>query len=245
MRKSMRLASIVLLASTLAACSDQGGSDTERSQPFAVTSTLTGKKVLPVRIRWVASPSVATSKVAEVDFLIDGKVGWIEHNAPYYYGSDRNWLVTTWLPPGVHRFTVRAVLHDGRRTSLSTTARVLPVPPPPAAISGTWSRRVTEGDVGTWRITINRIGWLFDDPHGGGQNQDVSYPAPGKVILRAAIEEPTFGRYKRGGAFCEHEPDPPGLYRYAVSRDQRTLTLKAVASDCREALLEGAWKSTG
>jgi len=57
------------------------------------------------------------------------------------------------------------------------------------------------------------------------KNQDVSYPARSTVLVRAAIEEPPFGQYKRGGAFSNHEPDPPGLYRYSLSGDRRTLTL--------------------
>jgi hypothetical protein len=209
--------------------------------PLTVKSTLDGKRILPLRIHWVARAHSSSSPVDEVDFLIDGKVGWIEHKPPYYYGSDRNWLVTTWLKPGIHRFTVRAVTRNGRRASRTTKARILPAPPPPTELAGTWSRTVAQGDLGTWRVTINRIGWLFDDPEGGGQNQDVSYPAPGQVLIRAAIEKPIFGRYKRGGAFCNHEPDPPGLYAYSVSGDGDALTLKAVRNDCRKDLLQGTW----
>jgi hypothetical protein len=76
---------------------------------------------------------------------------------------------------------------------------------------------------GRWRITINRVGWLFDDPHGGGQNQDVSYPSRGRVTIRSSIEEPILGQYNRGGAFCGIEPDPPVTYSYAVSKHHRRL----------------------
>ena len=210
-------------------------------QRLGITSSLDGKKVLPLRIHWIARPKPARS-VAKVEYLIDGQLGWVERNPPFYYGSDGNWLVTTWLKPGLHRFTVRATATSGRRTTRTTKARILPAPKPPAELAGTWSRTVTEGDAGTWHVTINRVGWLFDDPHGGGQNQDVSYPAAGKVLIRASIEKPVFGRYSRGGAFCNHEPDPPGLYTYSASGDG--LTLKPVRRDCREGLLKGTWTRT-
>lgn len=239
----MRLALVTGLCLACVGAVSAGRATGDRAL-LAVTSSLADKRVLPQRIHWRVRVRSGPARVARVDFLIDGKLGWVEHNPPYYYGSDGNWLVTTWLKPGVHRFTARAVTSAGRATQ-TTKARVLPAPAPPAVLAGTWSRDVTEGDAGTWHVAINRIGWLFDDPHGGGQNQDVSYPAPGKVLVRAAIEEPPFGRYDRGGAFCDHEPDPPGLYAYTVSSDRETLTLKAVRSDCRRSLLEGIWTRTG
>jgi hypothetical protein len=244
---SLRMSSRVLLAAGLSLAFVMAASAaraTADRAEFRVTSTLAGKRVLPQRIHWRARVGSGVG-VARVDFLIDGKLGWVEHHPPYDYGEDGNWLVTTWLKPGMHRFTVRAVTSGGRSATQTTTARVLPAPEPPADLAGTWSRNVTEGDAGTWHVTINRIGWLFDDPHGGGQNQDVSYPASGKVLIRAAIEEPPFGRYARGGAFCDHEPDPPGLYDYTVSSDSRTLTLEAASSDCRESLLQGTWTRVG
>jgi len=32
-------------------------------------------------------PQRAILDVSEVDYLIDGKLRWVEHNAPYFYGS--------------------------------------------------------------------------------------------------------------------------------------------------------------
>jgi len=49
------------------------------------------------------------------------------------------------------------------------------------------------------------------------------------------------GKYNRGGAFCNHEPDPPGLYHYTVSSDGSTLTLAAAGNDCRRSLIQGTW----
>src|SRR5215216_3919183 len=112
-------------------------------QPLRVTSTLDGKTVLPLRIPWVAHPTAA---VKEVRFLIDGKVRWIERHSPYTYAEDDGYLVTTWLAPGPHRFTVRATTIAGRTASRTVIARVRVPPAPPRALAGAWSRVVTAAD---------------------------------------------------------------------------------------------------
>jgi hypothetical protein len=118
--------------------------------PFKVTSTLDGKTVLPQRIRWLAFPRLAATKVKEVDFLIDGgKPRWIEQHAPYTFGDDENgqhkgYLVTSWLTPGRHRFTARVIDYDGRKSEDTVVARVLPAPAPPATLAGTWQRNIPD-----------------------------------------------------------------------------------------------------
>ena len=44
-------------------------SDAPRAEPLTVSSTLDGRTVLPTRSRWLAHPSVLSSRVDEVDFL--------------------------------------------------------------------------------------------------------------------------------------------------------------------------------
>lgn len=245
MRTRFLFAVTVLFASLIVA---SAATATREAVPrFTVKSTLSGRTVLPLRIHWVARPSLPSSQIREVDFLIDGRLAFVEHIAPYTYGRDHNFLVTSFLTPGLHTFTTRAITHTNRKATDTIKARVLPAPAPPAELAGTWTREITTGDAGTWRITINNIGWLFDDPNGGGQNQDVSYPEPGKVLIRAAIEEPPLGAYKRGGAFCNEEPDPSVLYSYTISSDGKTMTLAPIGSpgDCRRSLLAGTWMRAG
>jgi hypothetical protein len=81
------IATVVSTSSALAA----GGI----RKPFTVGSTLDGKTALPHRIHWTAHPTLPASRLNGVDFLIDGKVRWVEVNAPYTYGDDGNWLVTS------------------------------------------------------------------------------------------------------------------------------------------------------
>jgi hypothetical protein len=107
---------------------------------LTVRSTLTGKEVLPHRIHWLAIPNLPESKMREVDFSIDGKLAWVEHHAPYSYGYDGNYLVTSWLTPGTHQFTVTAIAKNGTRATTTSKAQTSAPAPPPSVLAGTWSR---------------------------------------------------------------------------------------------------------
>ncbi len=87
------------------------------AEPFTIRSSLDGKTVLPHRIRWVAYPSAGV-RFPGVEFLIDGKLVFDNRIPPYAFGSDgrdeatgkvnTGYLVTSWVSPGRHEFTVRA-----------------------------------------------------------------------------------------------------------------------------------------
>jgi len=181
MKDRARIVPLVLLAAVIAASAALAGG----GAPFKVTSSLDGKTVLPQRSRWIVHPGLPSSSVREVDYLVDGKLRWVEHGAPYYFGGDDNganpgYLITTWLGSGRHVFTSRVVTAGGRVATDIVTARVLPAPQPPAALAGTWTRTVTKQDqakasaafgaasgnvppAGVWRLVFDRIGaWELD-----------------------------------------------------------------------------------
>lgn len=149
---------------------------------FSVSSTLDGRTVLPHRIHWLGYATLPSAKVAKVEFLIDGRLAWVEHGAPYVYGSDEHgrnegYLVTSWLTAGKHSFVVRATATDGTKATDAVSARVLPAPAPPAALAGTWRRAVDAADApkpgsagnptstlvapGPWTITFEKR-WIRD-----------------------------------------------------------------------------------
>ncbi len=123
----------VVLASVgfLAFATSPGASSTAAP---SIRSTLDGKAVLPHRIHWLGMPSGGTVK--EVEFLIDGKVRWVEKAAPYSYSEDGGYLVTSWLTRGSHHFTARARFTSGEIADDTVAARVVPAPAPPAALGG-------------------------------------------------------------------------------------------------------------
>ncbi len=152
---------------------------------FTIRSTLDGKKILPHRIQWLAYPSAAVESPG-VDFLIDGKVVFRNRLEPYAFGADGRdeatgklrpgYLVTSWLSPGRHSFTVRAVRASsaGSRVTATKTvvAQVPRAPAPPTALAGTWRKSVS-------RPVPGDRGALYAKSRGG--NYPGRDPAPAGV----------------------------------------------------------------
>ena len=247
------LASVLLVACSSTSTPTSAPSSSSPSQ-LTVKSTLDGFTTLPERIHWEAS---AVGDVSEIDFLIDSRLGWVEKNAPFFYGDDGNWLVTSFLAPGVHTFTVQATGIAGEKATDTVTATVRPPTAPPAALAGTWTHVVTAADVtkatsgmpppaGKWRVTISALGWTMRDPENGGGVFDVEYPSPRRLQMRPTIETPPFPNATNGG-FCENT-DPLFEWTYSITNDGKTLVLHSAGEDpCgdRVAILEGTWTRVG
>ena len=221
---------------------------------LTVKSTLDGLTTLPERIHWQAT---ANSDVLEIDFLIDSHVGWVEKNEPYFYGDDGNWLVTSFLAPGRHTFTVQATGMDGGSATDTVEATVAPPSIPPAALVGTWTHTVTAADVnkatsgmpppaGRWDVTISSLGWKMRDPQNGGGAFDVEYTSPRHLQMRPTIETPPYPNPTNGG-FCDNT-DPLFAWTYSITNSGKTLMLHPAGKDpCgdRVAILEGTWTRVG
>jgi hypothetical protein len=200
--------------------------------------------------------------------LIDGKVVWVDgHRATppfvfggdYYNGTNRGWLITTWLTPGEHQFTVQAITSEGTIED-TTSARVTAAPKPPAALAGTWMRIVTAADtqkaqpqyggappVGRWHLIFNQIGsWELDPTGSGVVNQ---YTPSGHTLtvyapIWMAPEGITrYGHHGIGGNDCT-SAGPFGTYTWSVTGNQLTLTAKNEGCPDRGAILEGTWTRT-
>jgi hypothetical protein len=254
----------LLLLAALATLAAVSVSSTALSggQRLAITSSIDGKKVLPGTTRWLAHPNVAPANIAEVDFLIDGKLRWVEYRAPYNYGSDDDkghlgHLFTSWLKSGKHRFTARVRTNGGRNATDIVIARILPAPAPPAALAGKWTRVVTEADTkkadpkygadnipptGKWRLVVDRTGIWELDPLGTGIVQGYSVRgdvlralAPIQMVPRKANGDP--GEIKRFGSRVAAgggvDCDESGPFgTYRWSVSGNTLTLSALREPC-------------
>ena len=180
----------LLAAAALAAGCSSGHAATAPPSPsparVTVTSTLDGHTVLPHRIHWQAFASTPAGHISKVDYLIDGRLSWVETLTPYFYGRDGNWLVTSFLTSGEHTFTVRAFTPDGRTATDTVKASVPPRPPrPPRPLITDPRRHPRRREAATMdqpppppRRSRSARGWQLHDPSGGGAF-DVGYRSGG------------------------------------------------------------------
>jgi hypothetical protein len=214
---------------------------------FAVTSTLSGKHVLPHRIHWLGKPTLPASAIREVDFLIDGKLSWVEHHSPYTYGYDGNYLVTSWMKPGLHSFRLVAVATNGRRASTISQARTPAPKPAPPDLAGDWHRELSaaeahgSGPPGIWTLIIDNVGWRILDPtRRHGALIDVAYLSSNSLEARGGIatrnQDP-----RENNPWCD-EPFEPVRYHSRVTARQLMLTVvPPKRCDGQSSVFSGTW----
>ncbi len=102
----------------------------EAASPLIVTSSLADGP-LTGAVDWTARVSGPTDvPIDHVEFLLDGKVAWIEHNPPYTFNDDGNVLMPWVLAPGTHQLAINAVTASGvaATTQIAVTTDRPPVP---------------------------------------------------------------------------------------------------------------------
>jgi hypothetical protein len=239
------------------------------SSSFRVGSTLDGMKVLPHHLHWIGHTSLPAAQIGEVDFLIDGKLAWVEHKAPYVYSGDEDgqllgYLVTSWLTPGSHRFTVRAVAKDGRQAEQTVVARPAAPAAVPPELAGSWRRTIPHAvpsqpgvqatgaaPAGAYTITFSNR-WIEDRFPGRYTGDHACHGClidddwvPSSTTFRvwgSATIEPQQAWRARGGWWCNAN-GPAAAYRWSVDGD--TLTLEPVgggdACQQRGTVWTGTW----
>ncbi len=266
-RCAIRLGVVLMCAVALGMLSS-GAASARSGAPFTIRSSLDGKTVLPQRIRWIAYPSGPVS-FPGVEFLIDGKVVYANRLAPFAFGSDgkdessgavnTGYLVTGWLAPGKHRFTVRATgqgAYRGSSAERTVMARVRPAPAPPAGLAGTWQHELTafvppDRNVlfrsittrpGTFRLSIDRAFIRMSGPV-PRKHAKVDYVAGPRTIT---FRGPIWTGDPDEGAICEPW-GPPAGYAWTVEGDTLTLTQARPADTCKQraGILVGEWTRVG
>lgn len=234
----------------------------QRAAAFTIRSSLDGKTALPHRIRWIAYPSSGVL-FPGVEFLIDGKVVFANRIPPYAFGADgrdeatgkvnTGYLVTSWLSPGRHEFTVRARgLGPNRKTVATKTvvAQVTPATAPPAQLTGSWQRiletavppdrnvlyREVTAQPGTYRITVDRRYIRITGPTPG--NVKVDYDAGEATVTFGG---PVWTAGPEGG-WCEPW-GPEATYSWSVNGGVLTLAPAGKADTCKQrgTLITGDW----
>ena len=203
-----------------------------------------------------------------MEFLIDGKLAWHEGSVPYTFADDGGYLVTSWLTPGKHRFTVRATARTGGTVAEDTVvARVLPSASPPAALAGTWQRKPDltghpSFPAGSYRLVFEKR-WIQDrfpgtfDPltshengpgSGSGLIQDNDWdPGARSFHVQGAVVVRPFDPNKaEGGSWCENS-GPGADYSWSVNGTTLTLAPVGRKDPCgpRGFIWTGDWTRVG
>jgi hypothetical protein len=200
--------------------------------------------------------------VAEVDFLIDGKKQWEEHNAPYFFDDDDQVLPPWLLGGGAHELTAHVVTVSGATTDVNANVDVRTDLSKNQLVAGTYHRTVTKADqkrvnsyrtpdkgafgevapTGRWTLQIKPNGEILGhDPFG----DDVSIPFVEPFTLAGS----TMRLY---GPAIWRQPDPstPSLFcepekasDYAWTRSGSSLTIRNKQKVCadRDIVFVGTW----
>jgi hypothetical protein len=241
---------------------------------WKVTSTLDGKKVLGRRVAWIAAtPGLprAELKSGGISFLIDGKIVSFTDEQPYTFPDHGGYLVTTWLKPGPHTFTVRARAKDGTIMDDNVTASVVAASPVAATLVGTWTRTLTDTSgapkpgpnvtptpTGTYKLVFDSR-WVqtrfpgkylgkasFKTGNGFVIDNDwtpspQSFQALGGVQFKVLLDSDA-----EGGWWCE-AGGPAATYNWNVSGNTLTLTPVGGTDSCasRGVVWAGQWTRVG
>jgi hypothetical protein len=264
------LSALLLVCGVLAVLGASASASTagQDAKTFTIRSSLDGKAVLPHRIPWIASAS-APVLFPGVEFLIDGKLVFANRLEPYAFGDDgrdeesgtrkTGYLVTSWLAPGAHRFTVRGkAIAAGRRTSVekTVTARVSAPPSPPAQLAGTWRRqldvavppdpnrlyRSVTAQPGAYQIVIDRRYLRLSGP-APRKHAKVDYAADARTLT---IRGPVWTGDLDEGAICDPW-GPDATYSWSVSGSTLTLEPAGKPDACKQrgGIVAGEWTRAG
>jgi hypothetical protein len=193
-----------------------------------------------------------------VRFFVDGRLSWIDRSAPYVYGGNGGYLVTTWLAevidPGFHtprftrhRFTTEAIATDGSRATERVVLRVrsmklqrLPY--------GIWVRAA--GNPARDRaidFLSEAVLWV-GDPIEDATAYEVRADGGTLHILAPIRKAPAgTGVTEFGWHFDSYDCGPRGpfaVYAWSFTRGSLLLELTAKRDPCRarRAKLEGTWQ---
>jgi hypothetical protein len=221
-----------------AGCGSTGKSTTAESAATSharVSSSIVEGAKLANPVVWEAHVAGVTLRdVADVRFLIDGKVRHIERKAEYVFAGEGNRLLPGTLGSGSHTFAVDVRLAKGQRLTTAATATVTPdAQGVPGKVTGHWRRNITAADVrrtkstrrpedgdplptGRWMLQIGADAVArYIDPSRGPDSLTVGQVrfGPGGSLV-VGNEIPNFPGAR--GYFC---PDtrPPGQYRWSVT----------------------------
>ena len=176
------VATLVETASPVASAAPTGAAP----QVTVTSSVADGPLTRPVE--WIAQVAGPTDMVIDhVDFLLDGKVAWTEHNVPYTFNDDGQLLLPWVLTPGPHQLAVNVVTASGVVASAQAEVTTDRPPVPAALLDRKFVRTVPaseSGPAGDWHLRFGADGVIIvDDPWGTGVSEGFHAAPDGTLSL--------------------------------------------------------------
>jgi hypothetical protein len=210
---------------------------------LTVTSSIADGTSLATPMTWVATVAgQLTAPVDRVEFLIDGRLAWTEHNPPYFFNDDGNMLIPSVLDPGSHHLVIDVYTAAGpvaTATATVTTSR----PVVPASLAGKTFSHQPEGGP-AWRYTFGADGVIrFDDASGSGGTEAFIATPDGELTLYGPAN--WIVAEDRRGSFCDG-PEGITTMKWHMSGQDLTLSPMGLADRCpdRATNLTGAYQPT-
>lgn len=267
-----RLILVALATATTAACGagSSGGSTAQpstsqrSSAPAAptVSMSIADGSTLAEAVPWQVTATAASSdSVASVDFLVDGKTLWTEHESPYVFDDDQQVLPPWLLGAGDHVLTAHVRTAAGGAADATAHVTVHVDLGSATRLAGTYRRVVTAtdqrrvvpyrveskgafGDVppaGPWTLRIMGDGEIVGvDPSGDQANPFVEpFTVHGSTLT---LYGPAVWRQPdptTPSLFCE--PEMPSDYTWSLSGTSLTIATKQHACADRDTVFVGTW----
>jgi hypothetical protein len=163
------LLAVVAFAAVVAGSGSASSGDNFAVSAFVGGSSLSSGMTLSGSVVWTAAVNTTPTRV---EFLIDGKLRWTEHSAPYQFNGDTTGkLDTTSLADGEHLLKVRAYRLGG--TATTTMAKVIvanrkkPPPQPGFTVTSSIAGGATLTGSLSWTAspngaTVSQVDFLID-----------------------------------------------------------------------------------
>lgn len=250
--RTSRVAMLILVAAVIGLAAPHAVAAVD----WGVTSSIPDGATLSGPVQWEAEPSgTPPGGLDRVEFLIDGTTRWIEHNPPFVFNNDGNYLYPYLLGRGHHELVVRAVSTTGEQVTAAAGVQVTHATPHiPRALRATWKRSISQSQIqhgsapgdpplpaGVYRLKLGANGVL------------VATPPPGQFTPGdGAFTATARGRIDFGGSlnWLTAQSGADGIChgtasfsRYRWKMRHRAISLKVVRDPChlRAAILAGRW----
>ena len=239
------VATSVATASPLAKASPAAAATpSEAASPLTVISSLADGP-LTRAVDWTARVSGPTDvAIDRVEFLLDGKVAWTEHNPPYTFNDDGNVLMPWVLTPGSHQLAINVVTASGVAATTQIAVTTDRAPVPAALLDRKFVRNVpanASGPAGDWHLRFGADGVIIvTDPWGGGVTEGFQAGADGTFSLYGPANWAASASLR--GSLCDYAEGAVAMH-WEVKGSELALSSDGQPDPCpdRASVFAGTW----